>query len=57
MRFLVSFPPGGGKDLMARLVANAASSRLGQSVLVTGDVPITQSHLLGKVPYDLAKDL
>jgi tripartite-type tricarboxylate transporter receptor subunit TctC len=84
VRFIVSFPPGGGNDLMARLVANVASARLGQSVvvenragaagvvgtaavagsapdgytvLVTGDVPITQSHLLGKVPYDPAKDL
>ena len=40
VRFLVSFPPGGGYTL-----------------LVTGDVPITQSHLLGKVSYDPAKDL
>jgi tripartite-type tricarboxylate transporter receptor subunit TctC len=84
VRFLVSFPPGGGNDLMARLVANVVSQRLGQSVivenragaagvvgsaavaaaapdgytvLVTGDVPITQSHLLGKIPYDPQKDL
>jgi len=84
IRFVVSFPPGGGNDLMARLVANVVSSRVGQSVvvenragaagvvgtaavasaapdgytvLVTGDVPITQAHLLGKVPYDPYKDL
>jgi tripartite-type tricarboxylate transporter receptor subunit TctC len=84
IRFIVSFPPGGGNDLMARLVANVVSSRVGQpvvvenragaagvvgtaavansapdgyTVLVTGDVPITQAHLLGKVPYDPAKDL
>jgi tripartite-type tricarboxylate transporter receptor subunit TctC len=84
IRFVVSFPPGGGNDLMARLVANVVSARVGQTVvienragaagvvgtaavasaapdgytvLVTGDVPITQSHLLGKVPYDPQKDL
>lgn len=84
IRFIVSFPPGGGNDLMARLVANVVSARVGQpvvienragaagvvgtaavvgaapdgyTVLVTGDVPITQAHLLGKVPYDPYKDL
>ncbi len=83
IRFVVSFPPGGGNDLMARLVANVVSQKLGQTVvenragaagvvgssvvaaaepdgytvLVTGDVPITQSHLLGKIPYNPEKDL
>jgi tripartite-type tricarboxylate transporter receptor subunit TctC len=83
IRFVVSFPPGGGNDLMARLVANVVSRQLGQTivenragaagvvgsaavaaaapdgytVLVTGDVPITQAHLLGKIPYDPEKDL
>ena len=83
IRFVVSFPPGGGNDLMARLVANVVSQKLGQTivenragaagvvgssvvaaaepdgytVLVTGDVPITQSHLLGKIPYDPERDL
>jgi tripartite-type tricarboxylate transporter receptor subunit TctC len=34
VRFLVNFPPGGGVDLIARVVANALSPRLGQPVLV-----------------------
>ena len=34
VRFIVSFPAGGGVDLMGRLVANAASQRLGQPVVV-----------------------
>jgi tripartite-type tricarboxylate transporter receptor subunit TctC len=83
IRFLVSFPPGGGVDIMGRLVANAVSQRIGQpvvvenragaagvvgsaavagaapdgyTVLVTGDIPITQAHLLSKIPYDPYKD-
>ncbi len=84
IRFLVSFPPGGGVDLMGRLVANALSEQVGQpvvvenrtgaagvvgtaaaartapdgyTVLVTGDLAITQAHLLSNVPYDPYKDL
>jgi tripartite-type tricarboxylate transporter receptor subunit TctC len=84
VRFIVSFPAGGGVDIMGRLVANAVSQRLGQpvvvenragaagvlgssavaaaspdgyTVLVTGDIPITQAHLLNKIPYDPYKDL
>jgi tripartite-type tricarboxylate transporter receptor subunit TctC len=34
IRFISSFPPGGGVDLMARLVAGAMSPRLGQPVVV-----------------------
>lgn len=34
VRFIVSFPAGGGVDLMGRLVAGAASQRLGQPVVV-----------------------
>ena len=83
LRFIVSFPAGGGVDTMGRLVANALSQRLGQpvvvenrtgasgivgsavvaksppdgyTVLVTGDIPITTAHLLGKVPYDVEKE-
>jgi tripartite-type tricarboxylate transporter receptor subunit TctC len=84
IRFVVSFPAGGGVDIMGRLVANVVSQRVGQpvvvenrtgasgvvgsaavanaapdgySVLVTGDIPITQAHLLNKIPYDPYKDL
>jgi len=34
VRFIVSFPAGGGVDLMGRLVASVASQRLGQPVVV-----------------------
>jgi tripartite-type tricarboxylate transporter receptor subunit TctC len=34
VRFIVSFPAGGGVDLMGRLVATVASQRLGQPVVV-----------------------
>ena len=34
IRFVVSYPPGGGVDLMWRLVANALSARVGQPVVV-----------------------
>lgn len=34
IRFVVSYPPGGGVDLMGRLVANALSPRIGQPVVV-----------------------
>jgi tripartite-type tricarboxylate transporter receptor subunit TctC len=34
VRFIVSFPAGGGVDLMARLVAPVVSQRLGQPVVV-----------------------
>jgi tripartite-type tricarboxylate transporter receptor subunit TctC len=34
VRFVVNFPPGGGVDLMGRLVANALSHRIAQPVLV-----------------------
>ena len=84
VRFVVSFPAGGGVDIMGRLVASVVSQRLGQpvvvenragaagvlgssavasaapdgyTVLVTGDIPITQAHLLNKIPYDPYKDL
>jgi len=84
VRFVVSFPAGGGVDIMGRLVAIVVSQRLGQpvvvenragaagvlgssavasaapdgyTVLVTGDIPITQAHLLNKIPYDPYKDL
>lgn len=83
VRFVVSFPPGGGVDIMGRLVAHVVSQRLGQpvvvenragaagvvgstavaaaapdgyTVLVTGDIPITQAHLLNKIGYDPYKD-
>lgn len=34
VRFVVSYPAGGGVDTMARLVAPAVSARLGQPVIV-----------------------
>ena len=34
VRFIVNFPPGGGVDLIARVVANALSPRIGQPVVV-----------------------
>lgn len=83
IRFVASFPPGGGVDLMSRLVAGALSARVGQpvvvenragavgvlgtavvaraapdgyTVLVTADAPITQAHLLNKLPYEPYRD-
>lgn len=83
IRFVVSFPAGGGVDIMGRLVAEVVSQRLkqpvvvenragaagvlgtaavaksapdGYTVLVTGDIPITQAQLLSKVPYDPYRD-
>lgn len=34
VRFVVNFPPGGGVDLMGRVVGNALSRRIGQPVVV-----------------------
>src|SRR5690348_12438369 len=34
IRFIVSFPPGGSADLVARAIAPQMSERLGQSVVV-----------------------
>lgn len=34
IRFVASFPPGGGVDLMSRLVAGALAGRVGQPVVV-----------------------
>jgi tripartite-type tricarboxylate transporter receptor subunit TctC len=34
IRFLVNFPPGGGVDLIGRVVANVVSQRVGQPVVV-----------------------
>ena len=34
IRIIVPFPPGGGSDVVARTVANALSTQLGQSVIV-----------------------
>jgi tripartite-type tricarboxylate transporter receptor subunit TctC len=34
IRFIVSFPPGGSSDLMARLIAPRMAERMGQQVLV-----------------------
>ena len=34
IRFIVNFPPAGGVDLIGRLVGNALSSRIGQSVVI-----------------------
>ena len=34
IRFVVSFPPGGSSDLIARLIAPRMTERMGQQVLV-----------------------
>src|SRR5687768_3086685 len=34
IRFIVSFPPGGSSDLIARLIAPRMAERMGQQVLV-----------------------
>ena len=34
IRFIVSFPPGGSADLVARAIAPSMSERLGQPVVV-----------------------
>lgn len=34
VRFIVGFPPGGGSDISARVVASAMEKRLGQSIVV-----------------------
>src|SRR5881394_2717143 len=55
IKILVGFPPGGGADAMARLVAAKLPERLGQTVVVdnrTGATGTICSELVAKAPPD-----
>jgi tripartite-type tricarboxylate transporter receptor subunit TctC len=55
IKILVGFPPGGGADAMARLVAAKLPEKLGQSVIVdnrTGATGTIASDLVAKSPPD-----
>jgi tripartite-type tricarboxylate transporter receptor subunit TctC len=55
IKLLVGFPPGGGADAMARLVAAKLPERLGQPVIVdnrTGATGTICSELVAKAPPD-----
>src|SRR5215210_6756818 len=55
IKLLVGFPPGGGADAMARLVAAKLPERLGQPVVVdngTGATGTICSELVAKAPPD-----
>jgi tripartite-type tricarboxylate transporter receptor subunit TctC len=55
IKLLVGFPPGGGADAMARLVAAKLPERLGQPVIVenkTGATGTISSDLVAKSPPD-----
>ena len=55
IKILVGFPPGGGADAMARLVASKLPERLGQPVVVenkTGATGTIASDLVAKSPPD-----
>lgn len=55
IKILVGFPPGGGADAMARLVASKLPEKLGQSVVVdnrTGATGTIASDLVAKSPPD-----
>jgi tripartite-type tricarboxylate transporter receptor subunit TctC len=55
IKILVGFPPGGGADAMARLVAAKLPERLGQPVVVenkTGATGTISSDLVAKSPPD-----
>src|SRR5688572_21509241 len=55
LRMIVPFPPGGGNDLVGRIVAQSLSKRLGQTVLVDnrpGANGIVGLQALKQVPAD-----
>src|SRR5205809_5730279 len=55
IKVLVGFPPGGGADAMARLVAAKLPERLGQPIIVdnrTGATGTICSELVAKAPPD-----
>ena len=55
VKILVGFPPGGGADAMARLVASKLPDKLGQPVVVenrTGATGTISSELVAKSPPD-----
>ena len=55
VKIMVGFPPGGGADAMARLVASKLPEKLGQAVVVenrTGATGTISSELVAKSPPD-----
>ncbi|MCY1166055.1 hypothetical protein D9M73_59740 [compost metagenome] len=55
IRFIVPYPPGGGTDIVARLVAAKMTASLGQSVIVDnkpGASTIIGTEMLAKAPPD-----
>jgi tripartite-type tricarboxylate transporter receptor subunit TctC len=55
VRWVVGYPPGGGSDLMARLLAQAVAAKLGQPVAVEnrpGAGAVVASELVALAPAD-----
>ena len=55
IRFIVPYPPGGGTDLVARMVAQKLSQTLGQQIVVDnkpGASTIIGTELMAKAPAD-----
>jgi tripartite-type tricarboxylate transporter receptor subunit TctC len=59
VRMVVGFPPGGGTDVVARILAPRMSELLGQPVVIDNrhvSVNAIASALFSNLPYDVLKD-